>query len=956
MSNRPQVLVANGMPHEEVLGFGEFQLFVGRRLLLRDNQAVALGGRALDLLLALLERPGVVVTRADLIARVWPDTAVVEANINVHIVALRKALGQIDSKKGWLVSAPGQGYRFTGEVRRTTLARGASVPAVRRSHHNLPDASNVLVGREAALEQVTALAREKHLATIIGVGGVGKSVLALALARRLADELPDGVWHVDFGEVANAEAMERHLVWALRPLADVDESLAGLLDALAPRRLLLIFDNVEHLVEPLARVVQDLTARSDVTLTILVTSREPLRVAGEWIHRLSPLAVPDADSASGDAVRSSPAVQLFVERAKAADNQFVVSDADLPLLSKITRKLDGVPLALEFAAARVRAFGVRGLAELLDDELRLLASERRGAPSRHRTLGAVLEWSYRLLDADEQRVLQRLSIFVGSFSVSAARSVAADPDEPASCVDTILASLVSKSMLVSEPTKHGARFRLLGVTRAYVLGRVSELAPLGDAHARFFRDAIDTAWTARGGRSVDEFIADIENLRLALRHVFRGGGDPAFACRLVVVAAPLMLECLSPREVREWAARALEVLPADEIGTRSESVLQSVLGTTLVDVEDATVAAQAALGRARQIAARVGDEASELRALAGLGNWCLRAARYDEAEVLGRAATRLAARQERDDAHSIAAWLLGAASFFVGKYSAAMPLAERVLADAPRPARPADVARFDIDRRTTAKAILAHLAWLHGMPERADHGVSELLDDVDASHPVAGCLAHAWGGCLVSLRTGRLDVVRRSIASLRDFSERAGMPIYRAFAIGCEAYLVALEGRPADAIEPLRVSNAKLAVVSAGSLRTPLSSMLAEVASLLDERDAKELAVQAISLIERQHALWMLPEALRIHGDVLARVGAKVEAAGEYVRACELARQQGALGWELRASTGYALLLLEAGDALGASKVLAPTLERFSERAETPDLRGARALLPLLTTQTSRRG
>ena len=432
---------------------------------------------AIDILIALIQRSGELVSKRELISLVWPDTAVVDANLTVHIAALRRALGDGQGDSRYIVNIPGRGYRFVAGV--TSAAQPARPsPHHGQPPHNLPAKLTRLIGRAGVVGNLAQQLSKQRLITIAGPGGIGKTAVALELAETLLSAYEHGVWLIDLAQVADPQLVCAALASALRPQIRSDNPLTDVIAALGNRRMLLVLDNCEHVVEAAARLVVEVL-RGSRGVQIIATSREPLGIAGEHVHRLPVLETPPASiPLSRDEALGFSAVQLFVQHASATISDFELSDADAVSAGEICRKVDGIPLAIEFMAARTDIFGLRGLAASVDDGLLLLPNGNRAALARHHTFSSVLDWSYRLLSREEQAVLQRLAIFPGSFTLDAARAVASDINTGAHDIVDSVTALVRKSLITATSGQGDVRLRLLQLTRAYALAK---LAASGEA-------------------------------------------------------------------------------------------------------------------------------------------------------------------------------------------------------------------------------------------------------------------------------------------------------------------------------------------------------------------------------------------------------------------------------------------------------------------------------------------
>jgi predicted ATPase/DNA-binding winged helix-turn-helix (wHTH) protein len=476
---------------QDVLCFGPFRLSTTERLLEKGGEAVQLGSRALDILIALVERPAEVVSKKELIARVWPDLVVDEGSLRFHVLALRKALGQRRSGTRYVSNVSGRGYCFVAPI-----SRAASPPAILSNSlaHlpvGLPPSPTRMVGRSEAVELISEELIARRFLTIVGPGGIGKTTVAITVSHSMLAAFDGAVHYVDFGPLGTPSLVPDMVASTVGLPGNFDDPLAALPAFLRNRRMLLVLDSCEHLIETIAPLAERIF-REAPEVHILATSREPLQVEGERVHRIHPLAFPPDDAPlTVVCALTFPAVQLFVERADADGAVFELNDADAPIVGKVCRKLDGIALALELAAGRVGAYGIKGIASLLDGPCRLLWHGRRTALPRHQTLSATLDWSYNLLPESERVILRRLSVFVGAFSLEAAQFVAAGNILEREQVAEAIAGLVTKSLIAVETNHAGALYRLLDTTRAYVLTKMvdsGERNTIAQRHATYYRE------------------------------------------------------------------------------------------------------------------------------------------------------------------------------------------------------------------------------------------------------------------------------------------------------------------------------------------------------------------------------------------------------------------------------------------------------------------------------------
>ena len=457
---------------ERMFAFGSFRLIPIRRLLLDEDRPVCLGSRAMEILIALVERPGELVSKEELMARVWPRTHVVEGNVKFQIAALRRVLG--DGRDGcrYLETSTGQGYRFVAPVTVKNNVATAELPP--NALTNLPGQVTRLIGRSDLVARFVNQLTRQRLLTVVGPGGIGKTSVAVAVAEQLIGAYEDGVWLVDLARLADPALVTSTVAAAIGVDVNPAEPLASLVASLCDKRMLILLDNCVHLIDAVATVVAAILSRTS-GVHIFATSREALRVKGEHVHRLGSLESPPASAQikAAEALHF-PAVQLFVEQAAESIGEFKLRDEDASVVGEICRKLDGIPLAIEFAAARAGVLGVRGLAARLEDRLGVLTSGRRTAVGRHKTMRAALDWSYELLTASEQTIFRRLAIFADGFTLAAAAAVADDASHSGAEIIELVLELAAKSLIAADVDDAEPRFRLLETTRAYALEKLAE--------------------------------------------------------------------------------------------------------------------------------------------------------------------------------------------------------------------------------------------------------------------------------------------------------------------------------------------------------------------------------------------------------------------------------------------------------------------------------------------------
>jgi predicted ATPase/DNA-binding winged helix-turn-helix (wHTH) protein len=505
------------------------------------EKRIRLPPKAFEVLRYLLEHPGRLVPHDELLEALWPRTFVQQEVLKSHIASIRAVLGDDPRRPRFIETMSRRGYRFIAPV---TEGASASHTAARTT--NLPEAASELIDRETELGQITALIIEQRLVSLVGAGGIGKTRLALTVGKQLLREFADGVFVAELGPLSNAELVPATVASALGLTHVVGAmSQEGVAGAVGTKKLLLIIDNCEHVIEAATRMAEALL-RTSPGVSLLATSREPLRVSGEYVYRVPPLDVPAEDSQAMEDIFSRSAVQLFVSRARAAEPRFVAGGPVAAATAAICRRLDGIPLAIELAATRIVGFGVDGVAARLDDRFRLLTGGSRTALPRHQTMRATLDWSYELLSESERVVLRRLAVFVGAFTLDAATAVAASVDNPAADVGDSVANLVGKSLLSADVGGALVYYRSLETTRTYAREKLvesGEIDAFARRHAEYFRNFFEHAETELETRPTAEWLVayrpHIDNLRAALDWAFSPSGDVGVAVALTAAAVPL---------------------------------------------------------------------------------------------------------------------------------------------------------------------------------------------------------------------------------------------------------------------------------------------------------------------------------------------------------------------------------------------------------------------------------
>jgi non-specific serine/threonine protein kinase len=613
--------------------FGPFELQLDERRLLKHGTAIALRPRAFDLLAALVDRAGHLVTKDELLDRVWPKMVVEGTALRVQLSALRKVLGA-DA----IATVSGQGYRFTLPVTKGDgQADRASKPK-----HNLPYQLTSFVGREQEIAQLEELVTANRLVTLTGAGGAGKTRLATELASRLTDAFPDGVWLVELAALSDPGLVPQAVTQVLglkeQPARSVIETLG---DYLASKKVLLVLDNAEHLLEGCVQFV-DLMLRRSPDVAILVTSRERLAMAGELTYRVPSLTVPGTnETLTPDTLLAYEGARLFVDRAALLRPDFDVTTANASAVASICARLDGMPLAIELAAARLRSMSVDELSQRLDQRFALLTDGSRAALPRHRTLRSMLDWSHDLLTEREQALLRRVAVFAGGWTLASAEQVCAGDGIDASDVIEQLTSLVDKSLVMTDEQAGATRYRMLETVRQYALDRLRERDEEAQWRARHLACYLSLAEefaTDHGGPQqqtwLARFASEHGNLRAAL--AWSAESSPLEGLRLAAALDVFWRARGHLAEGREWLGRLLDAVPIDRHKRdRARGLHNAAL---LAIVQGDYAAGKRLLQESLALFREIDDPIHAAHGLGALAWLSIQQGHYPEAEALSREA------------------------------------------------------------------------------------------------------------------------------------------------------------------------------------------------------------------------------------------------------------------------------------------------------------------------------
>lgn len=927
--------------------FGPFRLSPDRRQLLEDHQIIRIGSRAFDLLSLLVSHAGEVISKEVLIKHAWPRTVVEETSLRFHIATIRKLLGDGQGGTRYIANISGRGYCFVAAVHASN-AGDLEHPAkesndlVRRPPHNLPIRLTRMLGRQALLQALADLLPTRRLITVLAAGGMGKSTLALALAERLLPHYPQGVWFIDLSVLKEEALVPSAVATALNIGVAPEDALPRLIGELQNHRTLLLLDNCEHVRHGVASFLNALLPAT-AGVDVLATSREALGASMETVQSLPTLATPaPGEAISAHEALKFSAVQLFVERAIAVLDSFELTDANAEAVGEICRRLDGMPLAIELAAARMDSFGAHGLVAQLKDRFPLLSGTRRDMPDRHRTLKALLDWSHAMLSPPEQSLLRQISIFSGAFSLDALGRVVSDEAQGPESLLELMATLAGRSLVSVDPSQQDIRYKLLDTTRLYALEKLR----LSDAHADIRRRHTGFLCHSLGQSAMDwislprealmqKYAHLVDEVRGALDWAFNEGGDVAMGRALVAVAAgPLGHLVAHPEEFIARIQHALRLQAEVPISdTLIEYRLYSLLSTLSLMSRGPGALSEEAAEQACRLADAIGTGSFKAETHNARFVQAFASARYDEALRHAEAFSSVVEAQEHGEMPALAGTRLRALCLhFLGRHEEAHPLTQRVLQ------HPSPVVRvgpgYPYDRRVSMRILVARSLWMQGKPDQAMEAAREALQYAEQEQAIAMSHALAWAACPIALWNGQDGVAGLHVKHLQEHSALHRRGFWHGWG---DSYALVLKHRCGQAFDIPGTPSLGMATLSNASL----CDMLATFGHGFFSGDT-------LHRVRNGVVGWCAPEVLRVAGDRMQATstgGDDTLAEGLYQEALDLAIQQSALGWELRAALSLATFKHRRGQRAEAVAILEPRYRRFSEGWRHADLRAARQLL-----------
>lgn len=923
------------------IAFGPFQLLPTERRLEKEGRPIHLGSRALDLLLILVDHAGQVVPNATLLESVWGGVNVEESSLRFHIKNLRKVLSDNHPDAArYVTNVPGRGYCLAATVERIDRedAPKSSLLTL-ESTTNWPTRTSAIIGRSDSINVVLRELSDRRLVTIVGSAGIGKTTLAIAAAELLHASFSDGVFFIDLSPIDDPALVVSALSSVVEGASSANLSASAIVHYLRDKRCLLVLDNCEQVIETVAKLA-DRILRDTKDVHMLITSREMLRITGERVHRLLPLEYPpNRANLTADEAMAYASVQLFVERATESASGLSIDDENAPAIGEICRRLDGIPLAIELAAARVEIFGVFSLAKALNDMFVVLTRGRRFALPRHQTLRAALDWGYSLLSSTESAALRYISIFRAPFPLEAALAVIEGPIISHSVALDAMASLVCKSLVSVDRVGSAARYRLLESTRLYareMLDASNESSDIARRHALYYLNCFKEEMTDRV-RWPSLFANIIDDVRAALDWSFSVGGDFRIGLELISASSQLWFRMSLVLEYSERIERALKCLP--ELSEQSEKDVnlemrfQAAFAHALWYARGDWDAIERAATRALELAERIGDKSFQLQGLWGM--WAAKRGRGEFKAALALA-TRYKAIADQVGNKSFALLgdrMLGLTHHLLGEQEIAKEVLEQVL-EVGRLTKNKLNTDFQLAPDLAALAPLIRIYWLQGYPNRALSALHEAIESARRSdHWFSLYYVLVFAGLPLSLWIGDLTNAHKYLDLMINSS--AEVQRRQDWALRRQCWALVLRLRQGDECDALTAAflEPRLDIHTYTQISSLASASTIPV-PLPDDKVGDNL--------------WSLPEILRVNAEIMLWRGgmnAAEAAESKLLGALDIARQQGTLSWELRAATSLAQLWHRRNRAADARDLLTGTFDRFSEGFETCDVTKARQLL-----------
>ncbi|NKM77262.1 hypothetical protein GFL84_07920 [Rhizobium leguminosarum bv. viciae] len=910
--------------------FGPFELDPLRLELRRDGVKLRVGAKACRLLLALVERPGRIVSQRELLAAAWSGLNVEDVNLRVHIAALRKALSDGVDRSFDITTVPREGYVFAGAVSVAGATEMSTSPPSR-----VPRQLNTLFGRREALARVGDALTVHRIVTIVGAGGIGKTALALAAIEKHVGT--DCVF-VDFSTSVSSLHVQGCIFEALELDGTPNDIAAHIVRALVNRTILLVFDNCEHVVSEVAAMVARLTSRTE-GVSILATSREPLRVPGECVIPLEPLGCPPEGAAlTAQSAMGYPAVQMFAEAAGRRSNAFAIEDGNAVLLGEVCRRLDGSPLAIELAAATTDTMTITELARRLDDRFTVLTRGTRTALPKHRTLQATLDWSYDTLTEVEALAMRQLGVFPGRFTVDDAQAIVGIDASSGAAIHDTLANLVAKSLLTVESRDEASSFRFLETMRVYARLKLLEGNEASTVYARFVGYTLLrlAAIADQEGSAADlkrGHVGVVDDWRAAHDWSVRNG-DWHMALRLMAAGIGLCHSLNIRAEYVNRSAETIRAVPTDAQNgdaLRLEMLVCDQTAQMLVDTQppgpsDFLERIEAAALRTLELSRQLNAPDQHMSALVTLTVAAVTGANIEKMEVHGSDAFEFAQSSQNPDFLRSAHYVKGFVRYYGSDFDGALRECDRalILAGEVKPGVP-----IAFDHTPSVRILRSRALWVCGEFEAS-------LEEMERAHRSAIEGGHAptiawaaWSGVCAYLWAGAIE---RASASAELYEQLASEYSNPGWAGYIPSLRVAME----------RLGEGRRSFDAAPLDWTPHVLSHADIMTSIHCAFHRPTDLQRIETTPRH---WCAAEHFRAAGEHHLVGRRTIDAEKFFRRALTTSQTQGAIAWEIRATLSLARLRAQQEQASAVRSLVEPLIDRFAGSRVNADLVYAEQLL-----------
>jgi predicted ATPase/DNA-binding winged helix-turn-helix (wHTH) protein len=912
----------NGITHNDSINFGEFQLFPTERRMEKNGIPLKIGGRALDILIILVASAPEIVDKRDLMTKVWPNITIDDGSLRFHMNGLRKIFGDSGRNGRYIVNVPGRGYCFVAPVSHNTTLNTYASPRWPLPAAHLPSQTPGIYAREDDVHIISASLLSHRFVSIVGSGGVGKTTVAISVAHNLLRTFRGDVHFIDLSGLNDSSAVFGLVASSVGLSLISQDPLSDLVAYLRNRRLILIMDNCEHVIHPAANFAEQCFAETK-EVYIITTSREPLRVKGEYVYRLPPLSYPQVGPVIPPSLAMQyPAVRYFVERAIESGFPLRLDNHNADAVGRICRRLGGNPLAIELIAPRVGTFGVEGLARLLDNQFVLNWHGQRTATPRHQTLRSTLDWSYKLLTEQERKVHGCLSIFSGPFQLDAAQAVATDGVIDFDRFIDIVASLAAKSLVIIESDEASTYYRIHDITRTYAIEKLrdtNEFEIFSQNHALFYLKILK----GLRSKSINPAIAAakslargyVANVRAALEWAFSENGNAPLAVELAAASGPLFLATSLLVECRSWSERGIAALEPSASANLTELDLHVSLALSHMFTAGNRYPVLNALEQALVLAEKHKSLYQQLQLHACLVIFMIRSGNFSAALDFAHRSARVSNEILDLDATKSSNWLLCIAYHCTGNHALAQ-IHGKLALHCPTMSDSEVRAQPGYDTRILALTALARSFWISGQEKRAIILAKQIVEEAMATmHPVSLCMSLLCAATICiweeELQVAE-DITRRAMT----LANANLLTPYQTITSGLQAQIVLMRGDTHTGVELMQTWFATLPIHQHRTLATELTSSfaegLAQLGKVSDGIALIDCEIARVGVLENSYAG---PELLRMKGELLAKLpGEERESAEDWMkRAIFCARLQSANAWEQRAAKSLSSFYREKG-------------------------------------------